>query len=148
MLPIPHYKQLGDYNCLPACARMVLQYLNRDINEADLAVQLGATAMGTSGSRLLRLQSRTLDVFFGPFTLPLLYDTLDAGVPVIILVSTVFLDYRQDDFAHAVVVVGYTEQHILVNDPDFDNAPQQVTPTGLLAAWGEFDFLAGTITKR
>lgn len=148
LLPVPHHKQVGPHNCLPACARMVLGYLGQDVGEAELAAQLGATVWGTPGQRLLRLDSPSLHVSFGPLTLLLVYDRLNAGIPVIALVRTAFLDYWQADLAHAVVVVGYDEQHLLLDDPAFDDAPQHATPTGFLAAWGEFDYLCGTITRR
>ncbi len=148
LLPVPHYKQVGARNCLPACACMVLSYLGQEISEAKLASRLGTTELGTPGNRLLRLSSSSLHVDFGPLTLPLIYDRLNDGTPIIILVRTLFLDYWQDDMAHAIVVVGYNDQHLLVNDPEFDKAPQQATPTGFLAAWGEFDYLSAIIRKR
>ena len=148
LLPVPHHKQIGDHNCLPACARMVLGYLGRDVDEAELVSQLGTTELGTPGSRLLRLAYPTLRVAFGPLTLPLVYDRLDAGTPVVALVRTLFLDYWQADLAHAVVVVGYDEHHLLLNDPEFDNAPQYAMSAGFLAAWGEFDYLCGIISEH
>jgi len=127
---------------------MVLSYLGREVSEAKLASRLGTTELGTPGRRLLRLGSRRLRVVYGPLTLPLVYDRLDAGTPVIALVRTLFLDYWQTDLAHAVVVVGYGDRHLFLNDPVFDDAPQRATPTGFLAAWGEFDYLCGTISRR
>jgi ABC-type bacteriocin/lantibiotic exporter with double-glycine peptidase domain len=147
LLPVPHYKQTGKHNCLPACARMVLGYLGQDVSEADLAARLGTTELGTPGSRLLRLAHPELRIVFGPLTLPLIYNRLNADTPVITLMRTLFLDYWRADLAHAVVVVGYDERHLFLNDPGFDNAPQRVTPTGFLAAWGEFDYLCGIISK-
>jgi len=147
LLPVPHYKQSGPRNCLPACARMVLSYLGQSHSEVELASQLGMTELGTPGSRLLR-SSSVLQVEFGPLTLSLVYDRLNAGTPVIALVRTLFLDYWQADLAHAVVVVGYDDQHLLLNDPALQDAPQRATPTGFLAAWGEFDYLCGTIVRR
>jgi uncharacterized protein YvpB len=107
LLPVPHHRQVGPHNCLPACARMVLGYLGQDVGEDELAAQLG-----TPGQRLLRLDSPTLRVSFDPLTLLLVYDRLNAGIPVIALVRTAFLDYWQADLAHAVVVVGYDEQYL------------------------------------
>jgi ABC-type bacteriocin/lantibiotic exporter with double-glycine peptidase domain len=127
---------------------MVLSYLGQRVGEAELASRLGATELGTPGSRLLRLSSPVLRVVFGPLTLPLVYDRLDAGIPLIALVRTLFLDYWRADLAHAIVVVGYDDRHLLLNDPAFDDAPQRATPTGFLAAWGEFDYLCATISKR
>jgi len=148
LLPVPHHRQIGSHNCLPACARMVLSYPGQKVSEAELASRLGTTELGTPGSRLSRLSSPTLHVVFGPLTLPLIYDRLNAGTPVIALARTLFLDYWQADLAHAVVVVGYDDRHLLLNDPGFDDAPQRATHTGFLAAWGEFDHLCCTISKR
>ncbi len=148
LLPVPHHRQIGSHNCLPACAKIVLSYLGQQVSEAELASRLGTTALGTPGSHLLRLSNPTLHVTFGPLTLPLVYNRLDAGTPVIALTRTLFLDYWQTDLAHAVVVVGYDDRHLLINDPALDQAPQRATPTGFLAAWGEFDYLCGTINKR
>jgi uncharacterized protein YvpB len=127
---------------------MVLNYLGQDVDEITLVARLGTTELGTPGNRLLCLNSADLNVFFGPLTLPLIYDYLQSGSPIIALVRTLFLDYWQDDLAHAIVVVGYDDQHLLLNDPDLAEAPQSATLNGFLAAWGEFDFLCGVITKR
>lgn len=66
LLPVPHYKQIGSHNCLPACARMVLSYWGQEVGEAKLASRLGTTELGTPGNRLLRLSSASLHVDFGP----------------------------------------------------------------------------------
>ena len=127
---------------------MVLQYWDRPRTEEDLAIHLGTTVLGTPGSRLLRLSSPEFQVFFGPLTLPLVRSSLERGRPVIALVRTVFLDYWEEDFAHAVVVAGFDEESLLLNDPAVKDAPQRASVTGFLAAWGEFDYMCGTIAKR
>lgn len=147
LLPVLHHKQVGEFNCLPACACMVLRYFGQRADEFALAKRLGTTERGTPGSRLLRLHSAQMEVNFAPLTLPLIYVQLHLGSPVIVLVQTIFLDYWQEDFAHAVVVVGYEDGYIWLNDPAFDIAPQRASIDGFLAAWGEFDYLCGTFTK-
>lgn len=148
LLPVPHYKQLGIYNCLPACARMGLSYVGKHVSEEELVGQLGTTALGTPGSRLLRLQNAELEVFYGSLTLSLLHNSLERGIPVIVLVNTFFLDYWQSETAHAVLVIGYDEEGVFLNDPAFETAPQKASENGFLAAWGEFDYLGGIIQKR
>ena len=37
LLPIPHHKQLKPGTCLPACVRMVLGFLDKEITEENLA---------------------------------------------------------------------------------------------------------------
>ena len=147
-LPVPHYKQAGSYNCLPACAKMVLAYMGEQVSEQTLALQLETTPLGTPGGRLLRLSRyHRVDVEYIPLTLDLLHFHLRNNTPVIILVRTIFLDYWEKDTAHAVVVVGYDGETLLINDPAFVEAPQKATNNGLLAAWGEYDFYAGLLTK-
>jgi ABC-type bacteriocin/lantibiotic exporter with double-glycine peptidase domain len=126
---------------------MVLNYWGIAASEADLAAQLGATPLGTPGSRLLRLQTSQLQVTYEPITLMQLQETLRQGVPVITLAQTIFLDYWEIDTAHAVVVIGLAEDSLFINDPAFENAPQKATIDGFLAAWGEFDNLAGIIKR-
>ncbi len=72
---------------------MLLSYLGQSHSEVELASQLDTTELGTPGSRLLRLRSPVLQVEFGPLTLSLVYDRLNAGTPVTALVRTLFLDY-------------------------------------------------------
>lgn len=147
LLPVPQHKQVGEFNCLPACACMVLRYFGQSADEFALAKRLGTTELGTPGSRLLRLQSAQMEVNFAPLALPLIYAQLELGAPVVALVQTILLDYWQEDFAHAVVVVGYGEGEIWLNDPAFDHAPQRASIDGFLAAWGEFDYLCATFTR-
>jgi ABC-type bacteriocin/lantibiotic exporter with double-glycine peptidase domain len=148
LLPVIQHKQIGEFNCLPACACMVLRYLGQKADEAGLAKRLGTTERGTPGNRLLRLSSSTLEINWGSLTLPLIRYQLDSGAPVIALVRTIFLDYWEDDMAHAVVVVGYQNDDLWLNDPALVNAPQRASKDGFLAAWGEYDYLCATFLKR
>lgn len=127
---------------------MVLNYWGQPATEEQLARQLETTQLGTPGSRLLRLNSPSFQVFFGPLTLPLVRSNLAKGRPVIALVRTIFLDYWSEDLAHAVVVVGFDDEMVLLNDPAFERAPQRASITGFLAAWCEFDYLCGIMFKR
>jgi len=127
---------------------MALEYLGISRSESELVRQLQTMTWGTPGNRLLQLNDQQIHVSYAPLPFPLLQSHLERQTPVIVLVRTLFLDYWQEDTAHAVLVVGQDEEHILINDPALDNAPQHASLNGFLAAWGEFDFLAGIITKQ
>jgi ABC-type bacteriocin/lantibiotic exporter with double-glycine peptidase domain len=127
---------------------MVLDYLGMPRSETELANQLQTTPFGTPGSRLLQLSDQQLHVSYEQLTLSLLQSHLLRQNPVIVLVRTVFPDYWQEDTAHAIVVVGQDDEHILIDDPAFNDAPQLASFNGFLAAWGEFNFLASVIIKR
>jgi predicted double-glycine peptidase len=73
---------------------------------------------------------------------------LTQGTPVIAFVNTQFLDYWNEETAHAVVVIGYDDGGVLLNDPAFDTVPQRASINGFLAAWGEFDYQCATVTRR
>lgn len=89
-----------------------------------------------------------MEVFYGTLALSFVQNYVRRGIPVIALVNTLFLDYWHSETAHAVVVVGFDENQVFLNDPAFETAPQVATETGFLAAWGEFDYLCGVLRKR
>ena len=62
------------------------------------------------------------------------------GLPVIVAVDTAALTYWTDDTAHAVVVVGFEQDFVLVNDPEFEQAPQSVPLDEFLLAWLEHNY--------
>ena len=56
---------------------------------------------------------------------------IDQGNPPLAFLMTGDLPYWPANTSHAVVVVGYDEQDVDLNDPIFDAAPQHVS-------WGDF----------
>ena len=66
---------------------------------------------------------------------------LAKGQPVILFVQTGFLDYWEEDFGHAIVVVGVTDkQQFWIHDPSQPKGARQASLNGLLAAWCEFGY--------
>lgn len=56
-LQVPHFNQGRDGRCLPTCARMVLAYLGREVDEPELARLLKTRSFGTPADNI-RLLSR------------------------------------------------------------------------------------------
>ena len=52
------------------------------------------------------------------------------------------LTYWKEETFHAVVVVGYDDEQLYLNDPAFAAAPQTVGWDSFLAAWAEYDEVA------
>ncbi|MBI4532150.1 MAG: C39 family peptidase [Candidatus Latescibacteria bacterium] len=73
---------------------------------------------------------------------------LDQRLPVIVGVWTASLPYWHANRSHAVVVVGYDEQSVYLNDPKFPSAPQAVTWDEFLVAWEEFGRFGAIIRKE
>ena len=85
---------------------------------------------------------------YGVWSIPQLLSALDAGQPVILFVRTGFLDYWQEDVAHAIVVVGVTEgQQFWLHDPALPTGPLIVSWDGLLAAWAEFSYRGAALSR-
>jgi predicted double-glycine peptidase len=125
---------------------MVLAYWGQSFTEADLATLLGTRAYGTPISNIQRLESHGYQVAFGSLTRGQLQAHLLAERPVIARVWTAMLDYWQAEISsHVVVVVGFDETHVYLNDPAYPDAPQSSVWDGFLAAWAEFDETAGVV---
>lgn len=139
LLSVPHRPQAEDAGCLGACAQMVLRYLDREYSQARLNAMLGLTSIGTPYRNIQRLAD--LGVFVelrtgGENDLRL---AVDQGTPPIAFIMTGDLPYWSSNTSHAVVVVGYEEQTINLNDPMFDEAPQHVSWGDFMLAWSEQD---------
>jgi ABC-type bacteriocin/lantibiotic exporter with double-glycine peptidase domain len=148
-LPIPHFRQFDEGYCLPACARMVLSYLGLDQSEDEISRILGTKRFGTPIFAIQKLATSDLQVIFQEWAVSELLDRLAVGQSMIVSVRTGFLDYYQEDFAHALVVVGAVEdQSFWVLDPFQPTGPLSVSWNGLLAAWSEFDYQGAILLKK
>ncbi len=139
LLPVPHFEQ-SDYGyCLPACARMVLAYQNRQMSEEELAEILGTQSFGTPISHINRLIALQYRVTYRSFSEAELKSNLLQGIPVIARVWTGFLTYWAEESFHVVVVIGFDDEQVYLNDPAFADAPQTTPWDSFLAAWAEYD---------
>jgi ABC-type bacteriocin/lantibiotic exporter with double-glycine peptidase domain len=148
LLSVPHFEQSRDGTCLPACVQMVLSFWGDEQTEAALIKQLGTKRYGTPISNAEKLRDKGYDVTVRSLTRADLESHLADGQPVIVRVWTVMLDYWDSDTSHVVVVVGYDESMVIINDPAFTTAPQMVSWDAFLAAWAEYDETAVVIAKR
>jgi len=138
LLNVPLHKMSQAADCLAACAAMVLDYIGHPVSYADLLRLLEVGPLGTPAGHIVRLGQWGLAVEYGEGNLETLRSFVDSDEPVIALVRTRELPYWQGfDTYHSVVVVGYDEAQIYVNDPYFDDAPQSVAIDDFLLAWLE-----------
>jgi hypothetical protein len=96
------------------------------IDYARLVQLLGIRSYGAAFSNLRRLEELGVSVIIEKGSIAKLRRALDQGSPIIVAVNTGPLTYWTDDTAHALVVVGFEQETILVNDPEFEKAPQAV----------------------
>lgn len=147
LLPVPHFEQSRDGYCLPACVQMVLAFWGNQYSEKALANVLGTKQYGTPIHNAKRVQKEGHQVTVNSLTKTQLESWLDSGQPVIVRVWTGMLDYWETVTSHVVVVVGYDETAVFLNDPSFAVAPQIVVWDAFLAAWAEYDETAVVIGK-
>jgi ABC-type bacteriocin/lantibiotic exporter with double-glycine peptidase domain len=149
VLSIKHIVQESEVGCLAACSQMILRSLNIKKSQYQLNRLFQTTSFGVPFSRIMRLEqfgvTASINTFGDEITLTRM---IDQYIAPIVFLRTLPLPYWQADTQHAVVVVGYDNDHFLVNDPAFKQAPQSVTVAALLLAWDSMDYAYTIITPR
>jgi ABC-type bacteriocin/lantibiotic exporter with double-glycine peptidase domain len=149
ILQVPHYQQLANGYCLPACVQMVLAYWGVPADQAELAQKLQMIpGAGTPGSRLNLLASRSLSVSYGEGELHDLQEALSIGVPPIALVFTGELPYWDKAFAHAVVILNIDTDTVVLHDPGKVQSYIVIPTTEFQLAWDAMANLFGILTKK
>ncbi|MDW8324989.1 MAG: peptidase C39 family protein [Anaerolineales bacterium] len=146
LLDVPLRRQRAESDCLPACAQMVVEFAGRAAAYEQIRELLGTRWFGTPAVNLLRLEKLNLRVELAELPWPRIQEQLEQGRPVIAFVSTGDLPYWGLDTDHAVVVVGFDDERVFVNDPYFDIAPQTVPRTAFELAQLRFNHLCAVVT--
>ena len=147
LLSIPHHPQHSDGDCLAACAAMVLEHLGVSVDYHRLLRLLDVKPYGTPGSHLKNVSDLGVNVSYALGTLQELLEYLADGKPSIVLVRTGQLPYWTYATDHAVVVVGFDEEAVYVNDPAFEQAPQRISQADFELAWMAFDYRYAVIWR-
>jgi ABC-type bacteriocin/lantibiotic exporter with double-glycine peptidase domain len=145
LLPIPHHKQQQQADCLAACAAMVLAHHNIAVDYAQLLKILKVKSFGAAGQNLKYLASLGVEVIYREGSLEELREYLLAGLPCIVLLNTADLPHWSYSTNHAVVVVGFDDSAIFLNDPAFDQHPISIPAIAFELAWMMFDYRLGVI---
>ncbi len=142
-LNVPHYGQLDDGYCLPACVKMVLEYAGLLVKQRQLARDLGVRApLGAPASNITRLQSDTVDVIFTKGALEDIYSHLARNWPLIVFVQAGELPHwRGQRSQHAIVVVGIDEETVYILDPAASPCVIAISRGDFLLAWSELDYI-------
>jgi ABC-type bacteriocin/lantibiotic exporter with double-glycine peptidase domain len=90
---------------------------------------------GTLVRRLTELTQLGFDVDFPMADIAGLSAYLTSGLPPIALLWTAALPYWSRSCDHVAVVVGVDDSWVYLNDPYFNDAPQQVSHSDFLLAW-------------
>ena len=147
LLSVPHRRQQGDGDCLAACAAMILAHLGQAIDYAQLLELLDIKPYGAPAGNIRRLANLGLTVAYSKTDLAGLEAMLQQGHPAIVFVRTGELPYWTYSTDHALVVVGYDETQLFVNDPHRSEAPIAVPRGDFELAWLERDYYYALITS-
>jgi len=117
MIQVPHFLQEGAKSCVPASVRMVLQHLGTEYSKLALVKILESGIHGTSvlNIELLPVADLGLKVWTGEILPETLKQHLDQEIPVIVVVLTGALPYREDDNPHTLVAFGYAEKSVYLS---------------------------------
>lgn len=127
---------------------MILDYLGFNFDEERLSEILSTTPRGTKAINIAKIQDIGVDVSIHSASLFDLCNMLEERVPCIVFLWTGNLKYWNIACWHAVVVVGFEEDAIYINDPFFSDAPKKVVLDSFLEAWSHYDFILAEIRKR
>jgi len=148
----PHHTQELKASCLPACAKMLLDFLGSTTDEAVLRDLLKTSRLGTPALNILMLNASLPDTKaeLHRWLLIDLQKYLEAKQqPCIVGVRTGPLPYwKGRDSLHAIVVHGFDDENIFINDPYFKVKEFLVSNDAFSLAWSRTENIAITIERR
>lgn len=126
----PHHKQERSMSCLPACVKMLLDFLGESTEETTLRELLETTDDGTAVISVLELNTSLPDVkveIYNWSVASLRWYLETNRKPCIVAVRTTALPHwNKIIILHAIVVHGFDNEHLLINDPFFDEKQFQL----------------------
>ena len=114
---------------------MVLVYIGKPISDKKLLKILKTSEYGTPSDNILFLENLGFDVTCTSSNMTELESLINQNYPVIVGVRTGELPYWKYDTPHAVLVVGYDDTQIYLNDPDRIEHPIAVSKDDFELAW-------------
>ena len=145
LLNISHQPQQQLADCLAACSAMVLDFVGINIRYRRLLRTLKITGIGASFYNLQLLTNLGVNVTIGHGSMGEVESKLLSGNPVIVHVDTQELTYWGDACDHVIVVIGFDDQTIIVNDPVLANGGKHITRVEFELAWLGGDYQYATI---
>ncbi len=127
---------------------MVLAYLDVPVPFEGLLAALNIGPYGAPRRNIVALSRFGVSVAYREGTLEFLNESLEAALPVIAFVHTGELGYWAGRLPsdHAVVVVGLEGDRVLLNDPEFEHAPQAASLDEFELAWQASDYACAVIS--
>lgn len=148
LLTVPHLQQQTDGDCLAACAAMVLAYLNVAVDYPSLLDLLKIKPFGAPARNIKLLEQLDVNVSYRNTDMGGLEELLLESHPIIAFVRTADLPYWAYSTDHAIVIVGFDDTNVYLNDPHFIDAPLKVARGDFELAWLERDYYYAVINNN
>ena len=127
---------------------MVLDYLGKSVDYTALLKTLQIKSIGALRQNITRLERYGVSVTYGESDLHSIAQHLQRAHPVIAFVDTAELPYWHYGCNHAVVIVGFGDDIVILNDPAFADATQHVSAGDFELAWLNSDNVCAVITTE
>lgn len=116
---------------------MLLSHLGKQVRYRRLLCLLDVQPWGTPHRMIAHLPDVVSNIMveYKQGDLHDLFSAIDEGFPIAVFVNTHDLPYWKISVYHAVVLVGYDEHLVYLNDPAFNHAPQEVSHGDFELAW-------------
>ncbi len=134
----PHHKQEQDSSCIPACVRMMLEFFSIKVSESELRLQLKTKPFGTHIINILTINDEPYGIHSAIefWSLTELKNYLETSkTPCIVTLWTEFLNHWNSECLHAVVVHGFDDKHVIINDPNFGQKEFYIPFEPFLNSW-------------
>jgi uncharacterized protein YvpB len=125
---------------------MALAHLGRAVEYPQLLQLLNIKPYGAPAGNIRLLSALGATVAYSQTDVQGLETLLQQGQPVIVFVRTGDLPGWTYSTDHALLVVGYDEETLYVNDPDRAEAPQRIPRSDFELAWLERDYYYAVIS--
>jgi uncharacterized protein YvpB len=127
---------------------MVLDFQGVAVQYKKLLKLLRVKSFGAPSSNIRLLNQLGVASQYSVTDMSGLEAILLKGMPAILFVRTSELPYWRYPTDHALVVVGFDETSVFVNDPSFPDYPIAVSRGDFELAWLEKDYYYATISTR
>jgi hypothetical protein len=126
---------------------MVLATFRDYRSEQELSRVLASRDFGTPASNIRHLISLGYTVDYRSFSWEELQAVLQLAYSPIVFVDASFLPWADFTGFHAILLIGATNDEVILLDPASDTGPVSLAVDGFLAAWEEFDRKAAVIGR-
>jgi len=124
IIDFPTLRQAFSYSCGASALQVILLYYGIDMRESDLIGKVGTSDNGTDNLQIIEfLKTLGFKVQAGEGnTIDKLKKLVDKGIPCMIPIQAWAEKetkgwHKNNDNGHYVVVIGYTDQHLIFSDP-------------------------------